>query len=178
MDTTYIQEVIPEGKFCTKCGSIELGEQHKDGRYKCKDCHHKFSAFKNKIDYYTLHVFSLGWCCSAYKATKFLNEDFEIEVDYKKVYHRFMKFRREIFEYTEKHKVPEQPSIVKIMNGETIKGHNEFCKFAKERLKGLRNINKDNLPLYQREMEFRYRHRKKGIFFLLWKIHFGWDYKF
>jgi len=170
-----ILDALQKGEFCSKCGSIEIGKQHKDGRYKCKDCYHKFSSDKNKIDYYTLSVFYLGWYVSAYKATKSFIKDLEIECDYKRVYHRFMKYRREIFEYAEKHKVPKQPSIVKIMKGETIKGHEDFCKFAKEKLKGLKNINKDNIPLYQREVEFRYHFKKESLLDILWKIHFGWD---
>ena len=106
-------ELEKDAKFCPKCGSLELGELHKDKRYKCKNCHHKFSPNKNKPDFNLMTFFDM--LSTANKAYKFLKGVPETYNDSKMVYRRFMKYRREIFEYTEKHKVPEQPSILKIM---------------------------------------------------------------
>lgn len=168
---------ILEEKFCPKCGSTEPGKQHKDGRYKCKTCSHKYSQDKNIIDYWTLFTFSYFWS-SAYWAAKFLKNDYKIAIETKRVYRRYMKYRQEIFDYTEKSEIPKQPSITKIMQGETIKGHKDFCKFAKEQLKGIRNIHKNNLPLYQRDIEFRFHYWGENLYTILWKIHFGWDIKY
>jgi len=54
-----------------------------------------------------------------------------------------------------------------------INGLEGFWSFAKERLQKYHGINKQYFPLYLKELEFRYNHRKENIYELLTKIHFG-----
>jgi transposase len=54
-----------------------------------------------------------------------------------------------------------------------INGLEGFWSFAKERLLKYHGINKQYFPLYLKELEFRYNHRKENIYELLTKIHFG-----
>lgn len=51
-----------------------------------------------------------------------------------------------------------------LMNG--LEG---FWSYAKERLIKFHGVSKDYFPLYLKEMEFRYNHRKQPIFDLLVK---------
>jgi transposase len=54
-----------------------------------------------------------------------------------------------------------------------INGLEGFWSFAKERLLKYHGVSKYNFKLYLKEMEFRYNYRKKNIYQLLIKIHFG-----
>ncbi len=51
-----------------------------------------------------------------------------------------------------------------------INGLEGFWSFAKERLAKYHGISPDRFPLYLKELEFRYNHRKEDIFPLLVKI--------
>ena len=89
------------GRKCVYCDSNKL-YRLKDKRIKCKSCGKKYSLFKLKRDLQILYYFYLE--LSARKAAK------ELNVDYQTVQSRFMKFRRNIFDYSEQQ--------VKKMNGE------------------------------------------------------------
>ncbi|NUQ82490.1 MAG: IS1595 family transposase [Bacteroidetes bacterium] len=54
-----------------------------------------------------------------------------------------------------------------------INGLEGFWSFAKERFQKYHGVGKENFPLYLKEMEFRYNHRKENLYQLLCKIHFG-----
>jgi len=67
-------------------------------------------------------------------------------------------------------------NIIRHSDDEFAKGHNHingiegFWSYAKERFHKYHGINKNNYPLYLKEMEFRYNHRNESVFNLLFNI--------
>jgi len=75
-------------RYCPRCmdnDQYRLG----DGRYKCKQCNHKFSIRSLKIRYQLLHYFSLE--IPANKASK------DLGMAYKTVRKHYMSFREQIY---------------------------------------------------------------------------------
>lgn len=56
-----------------------------------------------------------------------------------------------------------------------INGIEGFWSFAKHNLYNYRGVSKSNFPLYLKEMEYRFNHRKENLLQLLIKIYFGYD---
>jgi transposase len=56
-----------------------------------------------------------------------------------------------------------------------INGIEGFWSFAKHNLYNYRGVSKSNFPLYLKEMEYRYNHRKENLLSLLIKTYFGYD---
>src|SRR3989338_3785626 len=90
-----------ESKSCVFCGSYSLSRLG-DKRIKCNKFKREYSLLKLKRDLQILYYFYLE--LSARKTAK------ELNVDYQTVQSRFMKFRRNIFDYSEQQ--------LKKMNGE------------------------------------------------------------
>jgi transposase len=67
-------------------------------------------------------------------------------------------------------------NIIRHSDDEFAKGHNHingiegFWSYAKERFHKYHGINKNNYPLYLKEMEFRYNNRNESVFNLLFDI--------
>ena len=80
------------GRKCVYCDSNKL-YRLKDGQVKCKHCRKHYSIKKLKKDLEILYYFYLE--LSARKAAK------ELNVDYQTVQSRFMRFRKNIFNYCE-----------------------------------------------------------------------------
>jgi transposase len=58
-----------------------------------------------------------------------------------------------------------------LVNGRNhINGIEGFWSFAKERFHKYHGINKENYPLYIKEMEFRFNHRNENVFNLLFDV--------
>lgn len=55
-----------------------------------------------------------------------------------------------------------------------INGIEGFWSYAKHKLYNYRGVSKSNFPLYLKEMEFRYNHRKDNILELIMKLYFGY----
>jgi len=56
-----------------------------------------------------------------------------------------------------------------------INGIEGFWSFAKHNLYNYRGVSKSNFPLYLKEMEYRYNHRKENLLQLLTKTYFGYE---
>jgi len=151
------------GRACPKCGSTRLYNL-RDNRRKCADCKHRFSPKRIEDDKEILIRFVNEY--PAHKAAK------ELGFSYNKVHNKYMQYRREILEYADKKNIPKQPSVSeinKLSEKARLKG---FLAFAKEILSRYRRVSKNHLPLYQRELEFRYHYRRVGITHILTEIHF------
>lgn len=55
-----------------------------------------------------------------------------------------------------------------------INGIEGFWSYAKHKLYNYRGVSKSNFPLYLKEMEFRYNHRKENILEPIMKLYFGY----
>jgi len=56
-----------------------------------------------------------------------------------------------------------------------INGIEGFWSFAKHGLYNYRGVSKSNFPLYLKEMEYRYNHRKDSLLNLLIRLYFGYE---
>ena len=55
-----------------------------------------------------------------------------------------------------------------------INGIEGFWSYAKHKLYNYRGVSKSNFPLYLKEMEYRYNHRKENILEPIMKLYFGY----
>jgi len=159
-----IKEII-EGKRCPKCGSAKLYElllEYSD-RFKCANCSYRYTGNVIDDDFRVLYFFSVGY--NAHQATK------SMRCSFNKVYRRYMKFRQEILEYADKKNIPKQPPISEIRKIPKDKKLIGFKDFARRKLSRISRISKNHLPLYQRELEFRYHYRNQDIKSLIYKIY-------
>ena len=69
-----------------------------------------------------------------------------------------------------KHNVIDHDKELVDKNHNHINGIEGFWSFAKERFHKYHGIDKQNYPLYVKEMEFRFNHRNESIFKLLFDI--------
>jgi len=237
-----------EGKTCIFCNRYGLYKLA-DKRVKCKHCKKKYSLNQLKLDLEILYYFYLE--LSARKTAK------ELNVNYRLIHRKFMRFRKKIAEYCNQearklngeleldesyfggkrkgnrgrgahnkaiafgilerngtvHTVivenVSKETLMKEIENKTQKGsvfytdgwksyasleqygkHNiirhdkdEFAKeknhingiegfwsFAKERFHKYHGIKKNNYPFYLKEMEFRFNHRNRNVFNLLFDI--------
>lgn len=161
MTSDKIKEII-EGKRCPKCGNAKLYELFYL-RFKCANCYYRYTPNVIDDDFRVLRLFYSGY--NAHQATK------TMRCSYNKVYRRYMKFRQEILEYADKKNIPKQPPISKIRKILKDKELTGFKDFARLKLSRTSRISKNHLPLYQRELEFRYHYRNQDIKSLIYKIY-------
>src|SRR3989338_1894700 len=69
-----------------------------------------------------------------------------------------------------KHNIIDHDKELVNKNHNHINGIEGFWSFAKERFHKYHGIDKENYPLYVKEMEFRFNHRNESIFNLLFNI--------
>ena len=55
-----------------------------------------------------------------------------------------------------------------------INGIEGFWSYAKHKLYNYRGVSKSNFPLYLKEMEYRYNHRKENILEPITRLYFGY----
>jgi len=157
MKVMYNQiEQIIRGQQCPKCRQKEL-YWLSDRRLKCSSCYYRFSANKIRDDLTLLHYFSLG--IPAHKAAKALR------FSYRKVRAKYMQYRGEIMEYL------KQPGRMPSLSPKGAR--RLFWTFAWEKLSKYPRMSREHFALYLKEMEFRYLYRRKNIFDVLLRMHFG-----
>lgn len=59
-------------------------------------------------------------------------------------------------------------------NHNHINGIEGFWSYAKHKLYNYRGVSKANFPLYLKEMEYRYNHRKENILEPIMQLYFGY----
>ena len=69
-----------------------------------------------------------------------------------------------------KHNIIDHDKELVDKNHNHINGIEGFWSFAKERFHKYHGIDKENYPLYVKEMEFRFNHRNESVFNLLFNI--------
>ncbi|KKU29302.1 MAG: IS1016 transposase [Candidatus Amesbacteria bacterium GW2011_GWA2_47_11b] len=58
--------------------------------------------------------------------------------------------------------------------GKHLNGIEGFWSYAKHKLYNYRGVSRANFPVYLKEMEYRYNHRKEHILDPLISLHFGY----
>jgi len=69
-----------------------------------------------------------------------------------------------------KHNIIDHDKELVDINHNHINGIEGFWSFAKERFHKYHGIDKQNYPLYVKEMEFRFNHKNESVFNLLFDI--------
>jgi transposase len=77
---------------------------------------------------------------------------------------RFRGYEAVIFWNRGNVRVEHAPRLARKKTNGSVEG---FCNFANERLTNIHGLSKQGLPLYLKELEFRYNHRQEPIFDLL-----------
>jgi len=73
------------------------------------------------------------------------------------------------------HKVNHSKSLVDKKTKNHINGIEGFWSFAKHILYNYRGVSKYHFPMYLKEVEYRYNHRKENLFKLFLSAHFGYE---
>lgn len=73
------------------------------------------------------------------------------------------------------HTVNHSKSMVDKKTKNHINGIEGFWSFAKHILYNYRGVSKYHFPMYLKEVEYRYNHRKDNLFKLFLSAHFGYD---
>ena len=74
------------------------------------------------------------------------------------------------------HTVEHQKHMVDKRTKNHINGIEGFWSFAKHILYNYRGVSKYHFPMYLKEVEYRFNHRKDNLFKLFINIYFGYDY--
>lgn len=71
-------------------------------------------------------------------------------------------------------KVNHEKALVTRRNHHHINGIEGFWSYSKHKLYNYRGVSKSNFPLYLKEMEYRFNHRKENILDNIMKLYFGY----
>lgn len=77
--------------------------------------------------------------------------------------------------YGKHHTVNHNKSFVDKKTKNHINGIEGFWSYAKHILYNYRGVSKYHFPMYLKEIEYRYNHRKQNLFKLLLKLYFGYE---
>ncbi len=173
--------------FCIRCKSRKVYRVRRD-RYRCSQCGYEFSDLTgrwiNKVklphrDWLRLiKLFELE--VSARKASQ------QLGISYPTVYKAFHLIRQSITAHSGNgESFPDGEMEAKESclesgydhkqytadhgrrfnrNGVHVNGADGFWSYAKERMNKFHGVSKEKFPLYLKEMEFRYNHRRESIF--------------
>ena len=70
--------------------------------------------------------------------------------------------------------VNHNKTLVGRRNHHHINGIEGFWSYTKHKLYNYRGVSKSNFPLYLKEMEYRYNHRRENILEYIMQLYFGY----